>query len=193
LSTIRIGLLGGPSSGKSTLAAWLYSRLKEDAVNTELVQEFAREYINKTGGPKNTLIQFLIYKRQKEKEDILPASVKVMITDSPTILSYIFGVVYGNIKDQDHRHMITEMYNEIIHDGLSRYDLLYYLEPTRPYVEDGTRKEGAEKAREVGNNIKNFLLFHQTSFKILTNPSTEFRANQIITDVKLLLGASTPK
>ena len=40
----RIGLFGGPGTGKSTLSAMAYSKLKTMGINVELVQEYVKSW-----------------------------------------------------------------------------------------------------------------------------------------------------
>lgn len=181
--TIRIALLGGPSAGKSTLAARVFADLKEEKIITELVQEYAREHINKYGKISNILSQYLIYEKQKEKEDIIPSRVQVVITDSPTILSYIYGLYYYDPSNVDHQQMVIEMYRKIIND-IKRYDLIFYLEPTRPYVQDGTRTQTAEEAKEIGEMVVQFLELHGIEYETLDMPETEMRSHIIKSRVR---------
>ena len=44
--TIVINLIGGPCSGKSTVAAELFARLKKMGIKTELVSEYIKDRIN---------------------------------------------------------------------------------------------------------------------------------------------------
>lgn len=60
---IKIGLLGGPSAGKTTLAAKIFTEFKERGLKTELISEFARNYINKYGNFNNVLNQYIIYEK----------------------------------------------------------------------------------------------------------------------------------
>ena len=49
---IVINLFGAPSSGKSSGAAYIFSRLKEENINCELITEFAKDLTwekNQTG------------------------------------------------------------------------------------------------------------------------------------------------
>jgi adenylate kinase family enzyme len=50
---IRIALLGGPGSGKSTQCAHFFSILKTESVLIEQVQEWVREAFNKGLLPSN--------------------------------------------------------------------------------------------------------------------------------------------
>ena len=183
---IRIALLGGPSAGKSTLAARLFSDLKEIGKNAELVQEYAREHINRRGVITNVLSQYMIYERQRDREDILPEQVEYLVTDSPTILSYIYAVHYADLTNVDNQELIIDMYDKMFRDGgVNRYKYIYFLEPTRPYKLDGTRSQTESEARHIGENIKKFLELHHITYKSLSMSATHDRAVQIKKDLRV--------
>jgi len=181
----RIALIGGPGTGKSTLAARLYSELKELGKNTELVQEYAREHLNRHGITTDVLNQYMFYERQRDKEDIIPEQVEYIITDSPTILSYIYALLYANIKNVNHQELLIDMYSKIIRDGLNRYSHIYYLAPTREYKLDGTRTQTEKESNSIGNNIQKFLDMHKIKYKTLNMSATHDRTVQIIKDLKI--------
>ena len=184
MSTIkRIALLGGPSTGKSTLAARLFSELKDRGIQTELVQEYAREHINRLGKVNNILTQYLFYEKQRQKEDIIPETIEYIITDSPTILCYIYAVYYAIIGDVDHQELLVDMYSKTIRDGLNRYHKIYFLESNRPYVKDGTRTQTKEESKEIGENIRKFLDLHKIPYKSIQSPETDLRVELIIKDI----------
>ena len=179
---IRVGLVGAPSAGKSTTAAWVYAELKEAGIKTELVQEYAREYINTNGPLTDTLAQFMLYEGQMKRETILPDSIEVMVTDSPIILSYIYAAHYADLNNRTHKELLISLYRKML-DAAKRYDLLYFLEANRPYVLDGTRNQTKEEARLIGDKIRNFLEMHNIPHQKLTDASTKVRSAQIVSDI----------
>jgi len=185
--TIKIALIGAPSAGKSTLAASLFSVLKEKKIKVELIQEYAREHINKYGTVENVLSQYLFYEKQREKEDIIPSAIDVLITDSPTILSYMYALFYGKASHKDEQLLLTNMYEKFLQDSFKRYDLIYYLPSVRDYIKDGTRIQTEEEAKKIGELIYNFLTIHKIPMIEIESPNTQVRTEIIEKDINLLL------
>lgn len=91
----RICLYGASCSGKSTLAADLFSRLKKDGINAELVTEaikyWAYEQRKATGFDQ---VSFLA-KQIRREERFLKNGVDLIITDSPLLLSPFYAKIQG--------------------------------------------------------------------------------------------------
>jgi len=173
---IRIGLLGGPGCGKSTQCAHFFSKLKEMGMQTEQVQEWVREAINKSYIPTNNpWVQWWIYTEQKEKEDCLPIDIDYMVTDSPTILSYIYALQYTNRPPDN--YLILKMYEYFLKD-LDRYDYLFVCKREKPYVKDGTRIQTEKEAKEIDDLVLNLLDIHSVKYHIITG-TVEERTNQM--------------
>ena len=87
---IVINLWGAPGCGKSTAAAFLFSRLKSLGVNVELVTEFAKDL---TWEERNEALKNQLYVSgiQSFRISRLDGRVDVVITDSP-VPSGIFYV-----------------------------------------------------------------------------------------------------
>jgi nicotinamide riboside kinase len=173
---IRIGLISGPGSGKSTQAAHFFSKLKADGIQTELVTEWVREAINKGQIPPNTpWVQFWIYSEQKAKEDCIPLKIDYMVTDSPTILSYVYALLFA--KRPNDNYLLIKMYENFLTD-LTRYDYLFICKREKPYVEDGTRAQTKEQAIEIDNFVLSLLDIHNVKYHFLTG-TVEERTNKM--------------
>ena len=92
----RINLYGGPGVGKSTLAAKLYSHMKRNGANVELVQEEVKQwaYEERQIHPWDCVP---IFGRQFEREQqLLQNGVWPIITDSPLLLNVFYSqTVHG--------------------------------------------------------------------------------------------------
>jgi len=88
---MRINLFGGPCSGKSTLAANLFSKMKVKGYNVELVSEFIKEwtYINRK--PEGYDQCFTQVNQLHREETVLRAGFEYVITDSPLFLSSFYA------------------------------------------------------------------------------------------------------
>ncbi|MFA4870886.1 MAG: ATP-binding protein [Pedobacter sp.] len=167
----RIGLLGGPGSGKSTQCADFFASIKTECILVEQVQEWIRENINKKIlPPNNPWIQFLIYYEQKLKEDSIPEEIQYMVTDSPIILSYVYALKYAKIPDDN--MLMAKMYEFFLHDT-KRYDYLFLCNREKPYVKDGTRVQDESEAKELDGVIRHLLKNHNMPYTILTGTTKD--------------------
>lgn len=88
--TIVINLFGGPGIGKSTIATYLFSKLKTLNFSIEYVPEFAKEKVweNSYESLKN---QFYITGMQSWMISRCIGKVDLIITDSPILLGCIYN------------------------------------------------------------------------------------------------------
>ena len=84
-----LNLWGGPGSGKSTLAAAVFAELKFAGYNVELVREYAKELC--WAGVLGSIPQAAILYAQADRQKILIDEVDLIITDSPILMSTIYG------------------------------------------------------------------------------------------------------
>ena len=85
-----VNLYGAPGAGKSTGAAYIFSRLKMAGVNAELVTEFAKDKVWEESKAvfEN---QAYIFGKQYFRISRLEGKVDAIVTDSPLILSCYYG------------------------------------------------------------------------------------------------------
>jgi len=184
---VKIALMGSPSTGKSTLAAGVFTALKNIGENGELIQEYIREYIYKHGVPSSVLFQAIIFDKQFRRELAIPEDLDFFVTDSPITLCYLYGLHYSNPKDLDEREMIAHLYNNTLED-LYRYDMVYVLEHNFEPVDDGVRYQRREEIDHIQNMITHFLKTHKIPYKTLSKDTdTEKRVKTIVKDYKKLI------
>ncbi len=89
-----IDLYGGPGSGKSTTAAYMFALLKQAGVNAELVREYVKEWAweGREIGPYD---QLYFLGKQIRKESMLYGRVDVIVTDSPVLLGIHYARAYS--------------------------------------------------------------------------------------------------
>lgn len=85
-----VNLFGAPGSGKSTGAAYIFSKLKMLGVNAELVTEYAKDKVWEENEAvfKN---QAYIFGKQYFRMSRLCGKVDVVVTDSPLLLSSFYN------------------------------------------------------------------------------------------------------
>jgi len=189
---IKIGLLGAPGTGKSTLAAYVFAMLKDEGIDGELVTEYIREHINKHKKVPSITFQSVVYERQLEKEKILPEDLDFFVTDSPHILSYIYASLYIDYEDSDQLELLGDLYLKFLRESRTAYDLVYVLEHNhKPNMDDGVRYQTSKEMKILKNGIPNFLDMHKVNYRVMNkNLSTKDRAKKIVKDVKKLLKKS---
>lgn len=151
---IVVNLFGVPGAGKSTGAAYIFSKLKMQGINAELVTEFAKDKVweNNTEVFKN---QAYIFGKQSYRISRCKDKVEIIITDSPLPLS----IFYNNDP------LLTENFNNSVMDVFNSYhNINYLLFRTKPYNHIG-RHQTEEESNLLMKPMKDFLSKYNISFK----------------------------
>lgn len=88
--TSLINLYGSPGSGKSTIAAWLFAKMKRKRINVELVTEVAKDLVWE-GNRCRLDNQLYILGEQSTRLLRLRNKVDVIISDSPMLMQLYYG------------------------------------------------------------------------------------------------------
>ncbi len=151
---IVVNLFGVPSAGKSTGAAYIFSKIKMAGINAELITEFAKDKVweenSEVFKPDN---QCYLFGKQFYRMSRCRDKVDVIITDSPLPLS----IFYNKSK------VLCEDFNRTIMNCFNSFDnISYLLLRDKPYnpkgrlqteAESDALKEPLEKLLQ-GRNIK---------------------------------------
>jgi nicotinamide riboside kinase len=164
MAKIKIAICGGPSSGKTTLARALTNKLCMSGFNADYVTEYARAHINecrKHGivGTKDLIDEQLILDGQLEWEDTVSDDVEYLVTDSPIFITAIYCSWFADWSNYKHRKFYYGYYKRIL-EMKDRYQHIFFLPSEIEFKADGTRSQDAQAAKQVGERIRAFLVYH---------------------------------
>lgn len=152
--SVVINLYGGPGTGKSTSAAWLFALLKNHNINAELVQEYVKQWAWEDRKPVN-YDQFYLFGKQSRKEYTLFNKVDVIVTDSPVSLCTYYASVYGTPDQCETFKVMNKTYYKMVEDSGHRY-LHIWLNRTKPYNPKG-RFQNEQEAKDIDSDMKSFM------------------------------------
>ena len=175
-----LNIFGGPGCGKSTTAAGLFSLMKLDGYNVELVTEAAKDHV----WDESFFVlenQLLITAQQNHRLRRLVDKVDYVITDSPLLL----GALYAT-KEFD-----TGWYREFIEHLYEMYDNIEIkLNRVKPYTSVG-RLQTEDEAIKIDFIITDMLLSRNNIFKVVDGnesaPKNILEFINLITNKKLYL------
>jgi len=154
----RIGIAGGPSSGKTSVAKELSLKLNNQyGANSSDVVEYATSFIQKMKRYPNFQDQSWICMKQFEREDTISRTANIVLSDCPVFISYIYAQrsMRGNTSTSFTDYALQALYKRSIH-SLDLYDKFYLLD-TINYRENGVRYHNFEESKQVFSEIKQFL------------------------------------
>ena len=142
--TIVVNFIAGPGTGKSTIAANVFAELKWFNVNAELITKFVKDKVweNSLDVLKNQLYMFT---KQYYRLQWAANYVDVVITDSPLVMS----LVYGEKESDAFKTLVMEKF-------MTHYNLNFFLKRKKPYNPVG-RDQAEEKAMGLDNKLKSIL------------------------------------
>ena len=153
----KVLLIGGESTGKTVLTINLANRFA-----TNYIQEAGRELSERSGTDRLMLSEDFteILLRQKISEiEALPYSNKLLFEDTDALVTRFF---IGFLKDPD---IVRNAALADAIDALNEYDLILFLEPDVPFVQDGDRSTEIEGNRnKYSEQIKQLLRTHCKTF-----------------------------
>lgn len=129
MSCLVVNLFGVPGAGKSTGAAYIFSKLKLAGVNAELITEFAKDKV----WEENSVIfqpdnQVYIFGKQFYRMNRCKDKVDVIVTDSPLLLSSF----YNSSK------ILGEEFNKMVYNCFCSFNnKTYLLKRVKPYNPNG--------------------------------------------------------
>lgn len=154
-----IGICGAPGSGKTTMSHLLRYKLQKITTESkEVCREYARHYMEKVGKIDEIHQQFFIYDGQLKSETQIKNNYNIAISDSPLLLTYIYGKILFNPDKKNNIAALVRLY-ELSLCSAFEYNKIYLLPPQQVF-QDGIRSQNDEDAIKIFNNIKEFTDSH---------------------------------
>jgi len=145
----RICLYGGPSSGKSTLAAWLFANLKMKGESVEAIPEHVKFWTYLPHTPQS-FDQFYLFGQQLHHEDtVLRGGVNFLICETPLLLV----AYYAKRMKTPGAKLLFEAALEVerVYPGVH-----LFIERGDEYCETG-RFHSKKEAVEIDKEMKEFI------------------------------------
>jgi len=179
----RIGISGGPSSGKSSLAKTLALKINNSFKgNASDVAEYATTFIQKTGRIPTLEDQIWLYVKQKENEAIVGNTANMVFSDSPVWLQCIYALraMRGKRSTPVTDHTLSSLAVRAV-EALDLYDNHIVLAPVQ-YEENNVRYHSMQESQEITESCETFLSEHGREYKTYTYNDID----QILMDILYL-------
>lgn len=183
-NTLVVNLIGGQSSGKSTMMANLFAWLKWHNIDSEMCSEFAKELVWEDR--KETFKDELyIFAKQNHRLFRCNGKVDIIVTDRPLIMSTVYNEFYGgNNKNWNNA------YENIVIETFNQYNNLnIFLNRVKPFNGNG-RNETETEAKNFDKLFKNYLDSKNISYSTYNGDenSIDDIGNEIVKQLKILNG-----
>lgn len=149
-----VNLFGAPGSGKSTGAAYIFSRLKMAGINAELVTEFAKDKVWEESKAvfEN---QAYIFGKQYFRISRLQGKVDVVVTDSPIALSAFYA----------DDHVLGKEFDDLVVNVFRSYQSFNcFIDRAKEYNPIG-RFQTENEAYQIAKDMETFLFNHGVEYQ----------------------------
>lgn len=153
-----INFTGGPGAGKSTAAAQTFALLKYSGVNCELITEYAKDKVWEQS-LKVLENQVYVLGKQYHRMASVGTQVDVIVTDSPLLLS----LVYGAAESAAFKALVLDL-----HHRFNNWN--FFMERCRAYSPVG-RLQTEPEARLVDDRV--LLAFSVAKVPVIKMPAVE--------------------
>ena len=177
-NTIVINLFGGPGSGKSTTAAGLFYFFKLFGLSCELCTEWIKECVYED---RKEPFDNQIYTFAKQHKRLLDLENKVdfIITDSPILLSSVYGKMIYEKEQFDEFVLLQYM-------KFHNYNV--FLQRPINFEESGrvhNKETSIQKDREIRNLLESYGITHnyiETSVNTISEILSDFYKYYVLED-----------
>ena len=154
----RINIFGGPGIGKSTIATYVFSELKQKGYSVEYIPEFIKKWTYIPIIPKGFDGVFCSITQTRDEDIVLRGETEFIVTDSPIFLQYFY--------DNYHNAPGAEGFLSIAKELEKMYPSLnILLERNDKFYQELGRYEKLPEAKEIDKKVEEMLNSLSVSFK----------------------------
>ena len=150
-----INIVGGPSVGKSIIASGVFSKLKQQKQNCELVSEFPKEMVWE-GNTEILENQIFVFAEQFRRQFRLLNKVDFVITDSPLILQSVYLIRASNEFFSPKYISQTKLFMDATFKEFNNISFYIERDSTIEFEKTG-RKHSLEESQILDREIRNQL------------------------------------
>ncbi|MBQ7673234.1 MAG: AAA family ATPase [Alphaproteobacteria bacterium] len=171
MNTLVVNCYGGPGAGKTACAWDVAAALKKKGINVEYVPEAAKEYVWE-GRLEVLEDQERLFKEQSARLERLRGKVEVIVTDSPILLSHI----YGKNNSHEFSERIDAEYN-------SWYNFNLFIKREGEFHQEG-RIQNLEESKEIDKKIIKMLADKDIFYGTYSYENLKYLAENIIINLE---------
>ena len=160
MKTIVVNLIAGPCSGKSTIAAGLFHKLKQQGIESEMSLEFAKDKVYEESF-KTMDDQIYIFGKQFHRLWRLNGKCQVVICDSPLPIS----IFYNKEKSDYFNDFVVEQYNRF-------NNKMYFIERGDTFQQNG-RIQNLEESKVIDKSLIKILDNYHIDYKCVHQSKAE--------------------
>ncbi|MGM9972698.1 MAG: multifunctional transcriptional regulator/nicotinamide-nucleotide adenylyltransferase/ribosylnicotinamide kinase NadR [Clostridiaceae bacterium] len=166
--TKKVLFIGGESTGKSTLVRNLAL-----AYNTNYLEEVGRDICDYAGSEDLMIAEDfheILLKHKVRELDLIKESNRLFFVDTDALITKWFSCfLLKDDKGKSSVELLAEAITEI-----NSFNLIIFLEPTVPFVQDGTRNEKiAADRKKYSEEIKELFNSHNLSYHCISGDYLE--------------------
>ncbi len=155
---LRIALVGAESTGKTTLAAALATRLEQDSgLRVAWVPEWLRLWCDENGRTPRQDEQQAILQMQHAHIAAAAASHDIVVCDTTALMTAVYSrIVFG---DRSLDGQAAALHREMDLTLLTALDL--------PWVADGAQRDGPQVREPVDSALRDLLAAHRLPWSVV--------------------------
>lgn len=188
---LNIAVAGGPCTGKSTLAATLFAKLKFIGFDYDLIAEESRKLRPEFGDYRSPFERFYMW-RQQNREEERSTAADGFVTDAP-----LFGLYVGarmHVREPRDNLAVRELFRMCLEIN-DRYALIVMAENLHEiaYKTDGARAGDEDNARKKHDLTRSFVEHFWPERLLLVRGLPSERVTKVLTRLEQLRSGTLPQ